>query len=186
MTKEEKAKRYDIALDKIKRLLGTGSNCSREELEYVFPELRELEDEKMRKDIITYLKSAIANKGYRDKIIESWIDWLEKQGEKGTKGNDREIPFDTWSEEDDEHLERILKELESQRQRPFNRPYLDKIESDIAWLKSLKNRYTWKPSEGQLECLGYAIEKAEKDYPPLTNNRIYLTLKELKKQLEKL
>ena len=44
----------------------------------------------------------------------------------------------------------------------------------------------WKPSEGQLECLGYAIEKAEKDWSPLTNNRIYLTLKALKEQLEKL
>ena len=45
-----------------------------------------------------------------------------------------------WSEEDDEHLERILKELESQYQKPINRPYLDKIESDYNWLKSLKDR----------------------------------------------
>ena len=111
------------------------------------------EDERIRKDIVTYLKSVIANKGYRDKFIESWIAWLEKQGEKGTKGNDREIPFDAWSEEDDEHLGRILKELESQRQRPFNRPYLDKIESDYNWLKSLKNRYTWKPSDEQMDML---------------------------------
>ena len=38
-------------------------------------------------------------------------------------------------------------------------------------------------SEGQLECLGYTIEKAEKDWSPLTNNRVYLTLKALKEQL---
>ena len=56
----------------------------------------------------------------------------------------------------------------------------------VAWLKSLKDRYTWKPSKGQLECLGYAIDKAEKDYSPLANNRIYLTLKALKEELEKL
>jgi hypothetical protein len=59
-------------------------------------------------------------------------------------------------------------------------------EDKIYWLKSLKDRYTWKPSEGQLECLGYVIEKAKKDLSPLTNNRIYLTLKALKEQLEKL
>ena len=56
----------------------------------------------------------------------------------------------------------------------------------VAWLKSLKDRYTWKPSKGQLECLDYAIDKAEKDYSPLANNRIYLTLKALKEELEKL
>lgn len=44
----------------------------------------------------------------------------------------------------------------------------------------------WKPSKGQLDCLDYAIEKAEKDYSPLTNNRIYLTLKALKEKLLKL
>ena len=45
---------------------------------------------------------------------------------------------------------------------------------------------TQEASEGQLECLGYAIEKAEKDWSPLINNRIYLTLKALKEQLKKL
>ena len=78
---------------------------------------------------------------------------------------------------------------------------LDKIEYhsgeptfDDGWSAAiwyLKKRITmpqnqWKPSEGQLECLGYAIEKAEKDWSPLINNRIYLTLKALKEQLEKL
>ena len=59
-------------------------------------------------------------------------------------------------------------------------------ENVIDRLKSLRPQRQWKPSEGQLECLGYAIEKAEKDWSPLTNNRIYLTLKALKEQLEKL
>jgi len=58
------------------------------------------------------------------------------------------------------------------------------IEDEGRWKVSVKEY--WKPSEGQLECLGYAIEKAEKDWSPLINNRIYLTLKALKEQLEKL
>lgn len=48
------------------------------------------------------------------------------------------------------------------------------------------NESSWKPSDGQLECLEYAINNAEKDYSPLAGNRIYLTLKALKKQLEKI
>jgi hypothetical protein len=58
----------------------------------------------------------------------------------------------------------------------------------VKWFKSICLRYQskWKPSEGQLECLDYAIDKAEKDYSPLDNNRIHLTLKALKEQLEKL
>lgn len=54
-----------------------------------------------------------------------------------------------WSGEDDEHLERILKELENQRQRPLNSPYLDKIESDYNWLKSLKDRVQPQPKQGE-------------------------------------
>ena len=68
-------------------------------------------------------------------------------------------------------------------------PTFDDGWSAAIWYLKKKNaqpQNTWKPSKGQLECLGYAIEKAEKDWSPLTNNRIYLTLKALKEQLEKL
>ena len=73
-----------------------------------------------------------------------------------------------------EHIAKI-RELDKEEQKPTNN-----VEPRF------KDRYTWKPSEGQLECLGYAIEKAEKDWSPLTNNKTYLTLKALKEQLEKL
>jgi hypothetical protein len=60
----------------------------------------------------------------------------------------------------------------------------DKIfDKDVEYIRADALKQEWKPSEGQLECLGYAIEKAEKDWSPLTNNRIYLTLKALKEQL---
>jgi len=147
MTIEEKAKAYDEVRKKI--AIRFGSNVADE----IFSQFEMSEDERIRKDLIIYLRSVLSNKKYGDKFIESWIAWLEKQGEKGTKGNDREIPFDAWSEEDDEHLGRILKELENQRQRPINRPCLDKIESDYNWLKSLKDRYTWKPSKEQMDML---------------------------------
>ena len=83
---EEKAKAYDIALDKIKMLLGTGSSCSRKELEYVFPELNESREDEM----IRIIKEVILNSvPYKINILtkdttitaEEAIAWLEKQGE---------------------------------------------------------------------------------------------------------
>ena len=60
-----------------------------------------------------------------------------------------------WSEDDNKHFERILKELENQWQRPSNRPYLDEIVSDYYWLNSIKDRVQsqWKPSDEQMEAL---------------------------------
>ena len=49
-----------------------------------------------------------------------------------------------WSEDDNRHFERILKELKNQWQRPSNRPYLDEIVSDYYWLKSIKDRVQLK------------------------------------------
>lgn len=44
-------------------------------LEFLFPELKESEDEKIRKEIIEYIKT---ENPYRN----DWITWLEKQGEQ--------------------------------------------------------------------------------------------------------
>ena len=56
-------------------------NLTYAQVEEIVPE-PESEDERIRKDLIIYLRSILANKKYGDKFIESWIDWLEKQGEK--------------------------------------------------------------------------------------------------------
>ena len=194
-------------------------------LEGMFHELKESEDERIRKEIIHYI--LYKADGVSEKQEHEWVAWLEKQKEqptneemlrtlrveyekgvadtiakyeqkeqkftekqdfsdltdleraihrgflvvgvenvpvtiiketaqdclaqmkqqKGANGNEKEIPFDAWGEEDDEHLGRILKELENQRQRPFNRPYLDKIESDYNWLKFLKDRVQPQPKQ---------------------------------------
>lgn len=53
-------------------------------------------------------------------------------------------------------------------------------------IENISTQSLWKPSEGQLECLDYAIKKEERDYSSLTGNRIYLNLKCLREELEKL
>jgi len=103
--------------------------------------------------------------------ITETIDWL-----KSLKY--RVQPKQEWSEEDKKNLEKTIWYVEKGGELIFTKT--DKL---VSWLKSLRPQNRWKPSEGQLECLGYAIEKAEKDWSPLTNNRIYLTLKALKEQL---
>ena len=89
MTIEEKAKAYDEALERAKiwqnHLYDTNDKDYADELNYIFPELRESEDEKIRNTLIDYFDDA--NKAdenplqsygiHTDKIIA----WLEKQGE---------------------------------------------------------------------------------------------------------
>ena len=70
---EEKAKAYDEALEKSKRLYEQGTIT--ESLCYVFPELKELENEKIRGAIIDHLK---------DNNLTEWAAWIEKQGEQQT------------------------------------------------------------------------------------------------------
>ena len=81
LTIEQKAQRYDEALDRAKKLYeqGTITEC----LGHVFPELKESEDERVRKEIISAIKEDWP--GHTD-----WIAWLEKQDEQKS----------TWSEED--------------------------------------------------------------------------------------
>ena len=79
---EEKAKRYDEAIKIAKEINNEQRAQPFNVMTRVFPELKESENEKIRKEITTYLKSVIANKGYGDSIMESWIAWLEKKAEK--------------------------------------------------------------------------------------------------------
>lgn len=152
-TDKEKAKAYDIALDKIKMLLGTGSSCSREELEYVFPEIRESEDERIRKALKQYFINSFQNNGVAAICgvhIKDVLAWLEKQGEqkpadteKGAKGNDREIPNSAWSEEDEMFVHGLIRGLAAMKNihghTAFSSDNID-ITKTIDWLKSLKDR----------------------------------------------
>jgi hypothetical protein len=74
---EEKAKRYDEALKVLHKYDGANIMFSQSLKEEMFPELKESEDERIRKEIISALKYA-NHKGVYDKHIA----WLERQGEQ--------------------------------------------------------------------------------------------------------
>lgn len=85
---EEKAKRYDEALAKAKEIYQRGYYISGD-VESIFPELKESEDEKIIKWIIDDIRynmdnEPLNNSEYKKKA-EKAIAWLEKQGEQKSK-----------------------------------------------------------------------------------------------------
>ena len=82
MTQEEKAKAYDEAIGRAKKCLEeTRDNCYVRP-DVIFPELKESEDEKIRKVLISLVKSNgtayYINQIHKDNIFV----WLEKQDKK--------------------------------------------------------------------------------------------------------
>jgi len=92
-------------------------------MEGIFPELAESEDEKVRKEIISYLKLRKETSPSIPAAIGSWIAWLEKQGEQKP----------AWSEEDQNALEDVREAVVH---------YWGGETQDILlyWLKSIKQK----------------------------------------------
>lgn len=79
---EEKAKAYDEAIKRLEDIK-TGK-CQKTFVfteglfDYIFPELKESDDERIRKSLIDFHKSTIDINGIKGEKI---LAWLEKQGE---------------------------------------------------------------------------------------------------------
>lgn len=85
--------KYKKALETIQEILDSGSDSIKMSrlklrLQSVFPELKESEDERIRKELLEYCKNQAEPyilTGNKCPQIDSWIAWLEKQGETFTK-----------------------------------------------------------------------------------------------------
>ena len=84
MTQEEKAKAYDEALERARKLYNSEETSADVEIacETIFPELAESEDERIRKAIITFFESEDDNTTYALIPKKDILAWLEKQGEQ--------------------------------------------------------------------------------------------------------
>lgn len=88
MTQEEKARRYDEALERAKDFYKgykqRDNQLYADDLETIFPELCESEDEMIRKELIKHLKDGA--EGYMpagdSEDYARWLAWVEKQDEK--------------------------------------------------------------------------------------------------------
>lgn len=82
MTQEEKARAYDEALERARKLYNSEETSADVEIacETIFPELAESEDEQIRKAIIDFFKSVADNTTYSLVPKEDILAWLENQG----------------------------------------------------------------------------------------------------------
>lgn len=83
MTEKEKAKAYDEALKKASAAHKDEDRHLKATLERIFPELKEDDDERIRKNCIHFLELQKQRHATTFKINEC-IAWLEKQGKKST------------------------------------------------------------------------------------------------------
>ena len=112
-------KKYKEALERAEKALevfGTDKCEGARQIFSLFPELKESEDEKVRKALIRFHKSSIDIDGIKGDDI---LAWLEKQGEQKS----------AWSEEDEEELYIAISTLNEAGQH-----------DSAKWLKSLKDR----------------------------------------------
>ena len=137
MTEKEKAKAYDEALERAKKLYGKGIT------EEIFPELNESEDERIKKAIIEFFESEDDNTTYSLVRKKDIIDWLERQGKKSSWKPSKEEMDVLYSlsyitNEYDEHKEDVITHLYQDLKREFfndssyeNMFLLDNKEDDV-------------------------------------------------------
>lgn len=135
MTEKEKAKAYDEAIERAKKMYGNGIT------EEIFPELKESDDEKIRKEIISILRNAYWTSN-RNRFNEL-VAWLEKQDKKSSWKPSKEEMDALYSlsyitNEYDEYKEDVITHLYQDLKREFfndssyeNMFSLDNKEDDV-------------------------------------------------------
>lgn len=130
MTQEEKAKRYDKALERAREYKKHGYMMINVALDNIFPELKESDDERIRKALLE-LFSNVNKKDFRGIPTEKIIDWLERQSKET-----RWKPSKEEMEEDDVRRRSTIQVLEYARSLDSYNQYGKKdIDKNIAWLE---------------------------------------------------
>lgn len=142
MTTEEKAKRYDEAIEIAEKWYNAPNvdkipTFANRVIEEIFPELKENEDEKMIKWLIEAINFVLEDgRVFHNKVIDEAKDavaWLEKQSKQ--KPN--------WSEEDESMYIRCIGILG----KCYMGELPTKVEEELNWLKSLKERVLPQPKQ---------------------------------------
>lgn len=160
MTEKEKAKAYDEAIERAKKWhnIPNPIYCNII-IEKIFPELKESEDEEIRKEIISILRNAYwtSNRNRFNKLVA----WLEKQGDK-----------DKLIQELGEYKVKYTQEvLEKYITSMSNKDDERLRKTTIAFLKD----FAEQGYENAVECIAW-IEKQGDQSLPQTNERTWLYL----------
>ena len=159
------------AFERARAAYGTGAYDDAT-IEFLFPELKESEDERCRKAIIEDYK-VLGDASLRGakvtlelKNVEEKIAWLEKQKYEyevfepvestleykiGFNAGKESIQKAEWSEEDSRILYNVIAYVGYAAGQRGVRD--DEFKEANSWLKSLRPRPHWKPSEEQMEAL---------------------------------
>lgn len=125
---------YKEKLRLAKEALESGS-YDKETIEYIFPELKESEDERIRKELIKEINGLWENDSATwPSSLEKknkYIAWLERQAQKPA----------AWSEEDERYMNTTIAYLKDATEFKKN------AENCIDWLKSLKDRTLPQPKQ---------------------------------------
>ena len=186
MSIEEKAKAYDEALKRARAMhdVNYTDSYTKANLETIFPEFRESEDEKIRKDLIYDINPA-------DKEQDS-IAFLEQYGYTIVPPHapvsivpSSEATFTEWSEEDEIRLTNTLIMLKEYAIHHYSK---DDVNKSVDWLenrfKSLCPRPSWKPSEEQMN--GFFMVLYQPQYISNSDDERLKQAESLYEQLKKL
>ena len=143
-TIKEKAEEYDrlkalvmkCSIDKYGCIIGIKPSD-------MFSELAESEDERIRKQLIAVVELYYGETDEQEK--KDCLAWLEKKSEQKS----------AWSVEDSAMLDNIVAWIEGKWGTLGGK--VGGKEAYISFLKDLKDRYTWKPSDEQIEALQESI-----------------------------
>ena len=156
MTEKEKAEAYDKALERA-RAINNGKDVDVESgttiCEYIFPELKESEDEKIKKDLIQWVDE-FPDTIWRGHYKEDIIAWLEKQGDK-----------DKLIQELGEYKVKYIQEVLEKHINSMNNKDDERLrKTTIAFLKD----FAEKGYENAVECIDW-LEKQGEDKKEINN-----------------
>lgn len=128
--------KYELSLERLKGLIKSTREdkfpIMEEDIIDIFPELKELKDERIRQELILYLGDMPEDTELRNGVTNrDVLTWLEGQSEKTT-----------WSEED-EKLYKLSVENLTELMHRFGEEY-GKVGDCIDWFKSIKDRFFQK------------------------------------------
>jgi hypothetical protein len=100
-----------------------------------------------------------------DRLHRYYCKYIEKQGEQKP----------AWSEEDESNLDSAIYYI---RREPYR---ANDVEPIVNWLRAIKDRYTWKPSDEQMKALK---EACDEHWEPDGLDPLYMLWEQLKKLRE--
>lgn len=195
-------------LEKLRRIYDQADSIGREIIEKEFPELKESEDEEMKRKILELV--SISGNGNDYEEISAWlekqkpVEWSEHQHKllnyaisltddaevkNFLESLRNKVAYAEWSEEDEKIIHTIISELERHQgyseveEHPSLSVSFQQYKKEIVWLKSLRPNH-WKPSREQMKALQDVIKAFwDKRY-----DNVYgiAYLAELQKDLERL